>query len=90
MTQQTLMEIVREIFFISVMLVTPALTAALVVGVLISIFQSITSIQEQTLVLIPKMFAVIATLYFILPWMFNILKQLTIFLIEYTVTVSQH
>jgi len=47
----------------------PLLGATLLVGILISIFQAVTSIQEMTLTFIPKILVVAAVLYFIGPWM---------------------
>ena len=47
----------------------PLLGATLLVGILISIFQAVTSIQEMTLTFIPKIMMVAAVLYFIGPWM---------------------
>jgi len=51
----------------------PLLGATLVVGILISIFQAVTSIQEMTLTFIPKILVVAAVLYFLGPWMGQIL-----------------
>ena len=47
----------------------PLLGATLLVGILISIFQAVTSIQEMTLTFIPKILVVAAVLYFLGPWM---------------------
>ena len=51
----------------------PLLGATLIVGILISIFQAVTSIQEMTLTFIPKILVVAAILYFLGPWMGQIL-----------------
>jgi flagellar biosynthesis protein FliQ len=55
----------------------PLLGATLIVGVLISIFQAVTSIQEMTLTFIPKILVVAAILYFLGPWMGQILVAFT-------------
>jgi flagellar biosynthesis protein FliQ len=55
----------------------PLLGATLIVGVLISIFQAVTSIQEMTLTFIPKILVVAAILYFMGPWMGQILIAFT-------------
>ncbi len=47
----------------------PLLGATLAVGIIISIFQAVTSIQEMTLTFIPKILVVAAVLYFFGPWM---------------------
>lgn len=46
----------------------PILAAGIVIGLIISIFQSITSIQEQTLALIPKIFVMVLVTVALLPW----------------------
>jgi flagellar biosynthetic protein FliQ len=55
---------------------------ALVVGLAISIFQSVTSIQEQTLTFVPKALAIVALLVVMMPWMLRTL-------IEFTTSVIQ-
>jgi len=52
----------------------PMLLAGLVVGLIVSILQSITSIQEQSLSMIPKMLAVMVTLLLLMPWLLQVLK----------------
>ena len=55
----------------------PLLLAGLVTGILISIFQAVTSIQDQSLVFIPKIVVVMFALLFFLPWMMGILVGFT-------------
>lgn len=59
------------------------LLAGLFVGVIISIIQSVTQIQEQTLVLVPKMLAVAVVLLLFLPWMLQVL-------LDFTTTLFSH
>ena len=54
---------------VAVTVALPLLGATLVVGIIISIFQAVTSIQEMTLTFIPKILVVAAVLYFLGPWM---------------------
>ena len=89
MSQELLLEITRQMFFTAAMLAAPILLVALVVGVMVSIFQAVTSIQEQTLVFIPKMFAVMVTLFFMLPWMFQTLVNLTLSLFQHIITMTR-
>ncbi len=56
----------------------PMLIAGLVVGLLISIFQAITQINEMTLTFIPKIVAVALALLIFLPWIINLLVSFTI------------
>jgi len=55
----------------------PILGVSLSVGLLVSIFQSMTQIQEQTLSFIPKVIAVIAVLLLLGPWMLSVLTAYT-------------
>lgn len=55
----------------------PPLLAGLVVGVIVSIFQAVTQIQEQTLVFIPKILAVMVALMLFFPWILQLLLNFT-------------
>lgn len=64
---------------ITILLVTgPLLLLALAVGLLVSIFQATTQIQEQTLAFIPKIVAVLAGLVFFGPWMLSKMVEFTV------------
>ena len=67
----------RKFFFTALMLVTPAVGVSLVVGLVISIFQTITSIQEQTLTFAPRILAVGAIICATLPWTLTTLIDFT-------------
>ncbi len=56
----------------------PALVIALITGLIISIFQATTSIQEQTLTFVPKIAAILISLLFFGPWMMQMLVQYTL------------
>ncbi len=58
-------------------LTVPILGASIVVGLVVSIFQATTSIQEQTLTFVPKIAAIIAVLYFLGPWMATSIIEFT-------------
>lgn len=60
------------------MLAAPLLISALVVGLTVAILQATTSIQEQTLTFVPKVFAILLVLAFLGPWMFSSLREYTI------------
>ena len=68
MTPQMVVEIGREAITVTLLIAGPMLLCALVVGVLISIFQAITQIQEMTLTYVPKIIAVCAVLLLFMPW----------------------
>lgn len=77
MNPQTVVSIGREALTMVLLIASPMLVAALVVGVTISIFQAITSIQEMTLTFIPKIIAVALALLIFLPWMINMAVDFT-------------
>jgi flagellar biosynthetic protein FliQ len=56
----------------------PVLLISLAVGLIVSIFQATTSIQEQTLTFVPKLAAILITLMFLGPWMFGLLTNYTV------------
>jgi flagellar biosynthetic protein FliQ len=56
----------------------PPLLAALVVGLVVSLFQAVTQIQEMTLAIIPKMIAVLVALMITFPWLLETLTSYTI------------
>ncbi len=58
MSQEQAVDIVRQSLFLIIECSAPLLLASLVVGLVVSIFQTITSIQEQTLTFVPKILAV--------------------------------
>ena len=64
------------------MLAAPILLVGLVVGLIVSIVQATTSIQEQTLTFVPKIAAILGALMLFGPWMFSSMVQFTIRLFE--------
>ncbi|MCX7014524.1 MAG: flagellar biosynthesis protein FliQ [Candidatus Sumerlaeota bacterium] len=77
MDPQTFIDFMQESFRVSLFLSLPILGAALVTGILVSVFQTITSIQEQTLVFVPKMLAVLAALILLFSFMLRTLMNFT-------------
>lgn len=68
-----LMALAIETYKITLLVSLPMLLAGLVVGLLVSIFQATTQINEMTLTFVPKILSVIAVLIFLSPWMMNML-----------------
>ena len=60
------------------MIASPLLLSALVVGLIIAILQATTSIQEQTLTFVPKIFAILLVLAFLGGWMFSSMREYTL------------
>ncbi|WP_121763586.1 flagellar biosynthesis protein FliQ [Helicobacter burdigaliensis] len=73
-----LMNLAIETYKITLILSLPMLLVGLVVGLLISIFQATTQINEMTLTFVPKILAVIVVIIFTMPWMLNMLMDFTI------------
>ena len=68
------------------MLAGPVLIVALVIGLVISIFQATTSIQDQTLTFVPKILSIFGTIALLAGWMFS---QLTVFTENLFATIGQ-
>src|SRR6201996_9838003 len=69
MTGAETLDVAREAIWTIVVVSSPMMVVGLVVGVVISLFQALTSIQEQTLVSVPKILAIFVTLLLALPFM---------------------
>jgi flagellar biosynthetic protein FliQ len=69
MTPETVMTLGYQAMRLSMLLAAPLLLVALVTGLIISLFQAATQINEMTLSFIPKLLAVFATLVIAGPWM---------------------
>jgi flagellar biosynthesis protein FliQ len=61
-------DLLKTLMIQAVSLATPILLTAMVIGLAVSLFQSVTSIQEQTLTFVPKALAIIVLLIVLLPW----------------------
>jgi len=69
MTPEFAVELVKMLMVQAVMLALPILVTAMAVGLSISLFQAVTSIQEQTLAFVPKALGVTAIVVLLLPWL---------------------
>ncbi|MQY51596.1 flagellar biosynthesis protein FliQ [Rhodocyclus tenuis] len=69
MTPEIVMDIGRQAIQVALVVSAPLLLAALVVGLIVSVFQAATQINEATLSFIPKLVATFVTLIFAGPWM---------------------
>ncbi len=67
----------KETIGITMAIIGPLIGTALVVGLLIGIFQAATSIQEQTLTFLPKLFAVLGVFIIAMPWLIQKLMTFT-------------
>lgn len=78
-TDGQVMDISREAVYTIILTAAPLLLTSLIVGLLISIFQTVTSIQEQTLTFVPKILAVFAVMLLAGAWMLN---NMSTFMVE--------
>ena len=62
-------DLVRHTLILALIVSAPMLACGLVVGVVVSLFQAVTQIQEQTLTFVPKIVAMVASAIFLFPWM---------------------
>ena len=74
-TQDAVLDIARDAIFNIIIVSAPLLLISLIVGLIISIFQTVTSIQEQTLTFVPKILSVFIVLMLIGSWMMNTLIE---------------
>ncbi len=71
MTIEAVADITREALFLIIKVSAPVLLVSLIVGLIVSIFQTVTSIQEQTLTFVPKIIGVFLGLAIFGDWMMN-------------------
>ncbi len=77
-----IVSLLREGIFQVFILAAPVLLAALVVGLIVAIFQATTSIQEQTLTFVPKILTILGMLALLGGWMFGVLRDYTVRLFD--------
>ncbi len=66
-----IMDVARQMLWVCLVLSMPPLLTALVVGVAVSLMQTVTSIQEMTLTFVPKLIAVVSVVSLTLPWLID-------------------
>ncbi|MHC1758608.1 MAG: flagellar biosynthesis protein FliQ [Negativicutes bacterium] len=77
MTQDLAIEVGREALFMVMLVAAPMLGLGLIVGVIVSIFQATTQIQEQTLVFVPKIIATFVAILLFGPWILGMMVDYT-------------
>lgn len=75
-------EILKGMMLQAVTLATPILMTALCIGLVISLFQSVTSIQEQTLTFAPKALGIVGIIIVLMPWMLRTVVEFTVAMIQ--------
>lgn len=71
MSVELVVDVMRDALFLVLKTAAPPLIVSLVIGLIVSVFQTVTSIQEQTLTFVPKMVGMFLTLMLIGHWMLN-------------------
>lgn len=79
LSEGVILDVAREAFTTIIITSAPALLVSLIIGLIVSIFQTVTSIQEQTLTFVPKIIAVFLTLMLLGGWM---LDKMSAFMIK--------
>ncbi|WP_116366376.1 flagellar biosynthesis protein FliQ [Parahaliea mediterranea] len=82
MTPETVMSLAYQGMVITLLLAGPLLLTALAIGLLVSLFQAATQINEMTLSFIPKILGVFATLVLMGPWLLQLITDFTRDLIQ--------
>jgi flagellar biosynthesis protein FliQ len=77
MDNDFVIEVTNQAIKVTLMLAAPMLIGALVIGILVSLFQAVTQINEQTLSFIPKIFVIVMALIVFSPWMMETMTTFT-------------
>ena len=77
MTPELVVQLARRTFEVTLLLAAPLLIFSLVVGLIVSIFQAVTSINESTLSFAPKIVAVMVAMIIFFPWMMTYMCDFT-------------
>ncbi|HBR34084.1 MAG TPA: flagellar biosynthetic protein FliQ [Firmicutes bacterium] len=89
MDDVTVVAIIRQGVTTVLVVAGPMLGVGMIIGLLVSIFQATTQIQEQTLTFIPKLLGIFATLVIIGPWMLRVLVDFTTELFSFLTQISR-
>jgi len=82
MNPEFAVELLKTMIMQAIILAAPFLGTAMIVGLIISLFQAVTSINEQTLSFVPKALCVLGMLLLLAPWMIRQLVEFTTAIIE--------
>lgn len=88
MTSEVALYWIQEALKMALLLVGPLLGVALIVGLIVSLLQAITSVQEMTLSYIPKILAVGFVLLLLAPWMLQMLTDFVVQVLQFIPNVS--
>jgi len=77
MSQETVIYLAREALSVALLVAAPILGIGMLVGIVVSLLQAITQIQEQTLTFVPKIIAVMVAIPIFGPWMLTVITEFT-------------
>lgn len=77
MTVDAVIEMTRDALYVIIKVSLPVLLVSMIIGLLVSIFQTVTSIQEQTLTFVPKVISIFLALMILGNWMMTTLVEYT-------------
>jgi len=83
MTVESFLDVIQQGIYTLLYAITPTLGIALAVGLLIGIFQAVTSINEQTLTMVPKILVVFITLIIFGGWMMQLIMDFFVNIFNY-------
>ncbi|MBE7703735.1 MAG: flagellar type III secretion system protein FliQ [Cyanobacteria bacterium SIG28] len=70
--QDLIITLLQKMFVLTLQMSVPVLLIGVVIGLMVSIFQTVTQIQESTLTFVPKIVGCVILLIFLMPWMFSV------------------
>ena len=71
-------DVVKDLMMLCLKVSLPFLLSAMIIGLLVSFFQAITSLQEQTLTFVPKALVVVVVVFILFPWLINTMMDYTV------------
>jgi len=72
MNQDIIITLLQKMFILTLEMSVPILLVGVILGLMVSIFQTVTQIQESTLTFVPKIVGCVILIIFLLPWMINV------------------
>lgn len=82
MTPEFAIELLKQMIYQALAIAAPILLTAMIIGLCISLFQAVTTINEQTLTFVPKALAVVGVVLLLLPWIVRSLVEFTTAVIQ--------
>ena len=70
--QDIIITLLQKMFILTLQMSVPVLLIGVIIGLMVSIFQTVTQIQESTLTFVPKIVGFVILLIFLLPWMISV------------------